>query len=63
MKCNVGKTDRMIRVVLGLIISAVGIAYQSGWAAVGLLPILTAAVGFCPAHLPLGISTCKSDGP
>ena len=28
------------------------------WGFIGLLPLLTAAVRFCPAYLPLGLSTC-----
>jgi hypothetical protein len=61
MKCNIGKTDRIFRVVLGLTIMAAGLYYQSWWGAVGLLPLLTAIIRFCPAYLPFGISTCKTE--
>jgi hypothetical protein len=59
MKCNVGKTDRIIRVILGGGIIASGVYFQSWWGAIGVVPILTAALGWCPAYLPFGISSCK----
>ena len=60
MKCNVGKNDRIIRVVIGLIVIAVGVFFKSWWGAIGLLPIITAALGYCPPYALLGISTCKT---
>jgi len=60
MKTNVGNTDRIIRIVLGLGLIALGIIYQSWWGAVGIIPILTGVISFCPAYLPFGLSTvCK----
>ena len=60
MKKNVGTNDRAVRVVAGLAIVAAGFNYQSWWGAIGLVPILTAIVGWCPAYLPLGISSCRN---
>lgn len=60
MKCNIGKTDKVIRVILGAIIIAVGVYYQSWWGAVGILPLFTAAIGWCPAYVPFGISSCQT---
>jgi hypothetical protein len=60
MKKNIGKTDRIIRLVIGLIIIAVGAYFSSWWGAVGLLPILTAALGWCGLYTLLGISTHKA---
>lgn len=60
MKKNVGTTDRSVRIVAGLAIFATGFYYQSWWGTAGLIPIVTAVVGWCPAYLPLGISSCKS---
>lgn len=60
MKINVGNTERIIRVVAGLAIIGVGVYYQSWWGVIGLVPIATGAIGFCPAYLPFGISTCKT---
>lgn len=56
---NVGSTDKVIRYILGIAIIAAGFFYQSWWGLVGLVPILTAAIGFCPAFLPFGISTVE----
>lgn len=60
MKKNVGSIDKVVRVVLGLVIIALGILNQSWWGLVGVLPIFTATLGWCPAYLPFGISTCKT---
>ncbi len=61
MKCNVGKTDKIIRVILGVAIIAVGIYYKSWWGAIGLIPLLTGLAGNCLLYKPFGISTCKTD--
>ncbi len=60
MKPNVGSVERIIRVVAGVAILAVGAYFQSWWGLIGIVPIATGAIGFCPAYLPLGISTCKT---
>lgn len=57
---NVGSTDRIIRAILGIAIILIGIYYQSWWGIVGLIPLFTAAINWCPAYLPFGISTCKT---
>lgn len=61
MKCNVGKVDRIIRVIVGLGIIGAGVYFKSWFGAIGAIPLLTAAMGWCPAYLPLGISSCKCD--
>lgn len=61
MKCNVGKLDRIARVVIGLAMIAAGYVFQSWWGAVGIIPIFTAFIRWCPAYVPLGISSCKSE--
>ena len=62
MKCNIGKTDRIVRVVIGLIVIAVGYYLSSWWGVIGLLPIFTAATGWCGLYTLFGISTCKIKG-
>ena len=57
---NVGSADRAIRLILGLVIIAIGYYYQSWWGAIGIVPIFTALIGWCPAYLPFGISTCST---
>lgn len=61
MKTNVGNIDRVIRIILGIAIIAVGIIYKSWWGAVGLVPLLTGLIRTCPLYLPCGISTNKKE--
>ena len=59
---NVGTTDRIIRVVIG--IGLIGFAWSSmmWWVAVvGAIVLLTGVVGWCGLYALLGISTCKID--
>jgi hypothetical protein len=59
MKTNEGKIDRGLRVVVGLgLLSLVFIGPQTMWGLVGLVPLLTGAVGFCPLYKVFGLSTC-----
>jgi membrane protein implicated in regulation of membrane protease activity len=61
---NAGTLDRAIRVVIGLgLISLVFIGPQSmlGW--LGVVPLVTGALGFCPAYKLLGLSTCPVQKP
>lgn len=57
MKTNVGKVDKILRIVLGLAIIILGFVFQSWWGVIGLVPIVTAFLGFCPAYSLLGVST------
>jgi hypothetical protein len=61
MKCNVGKTDKIIRVIIGLIIAAIGVYYQSWWGLLAIIPIGTAITGFCGPYKLLGINTCRKE--
>ncbi|MEQ8824656.1 MAG: DUF2892 domain-containing protein [Filomicrobium sp.] len=67
---NVGNTDRMLRFVVGAILIALPLLmpalelwsnslFYYGAFVVGGMMILTATVRFCPAYLPLGLSTCE----
>jgi hypothetical protein len=62
MKVNVGGADRVVRIVAGLAIVAAGAGFRSWWGAIGVLPLLTGLIGWCPGYLPFGISTCKAKG-
>jgi len=61
MKKNVGSFDRVLRWVIGLVIIALGILFQSWWGLLGILLLLTGSIGWCPVYLPFGLSTCKVD--
>ena len=61
MKLNIGSMDRIARVVVGLglmALAATGVVGVWGW--IGVVPVVTGAVGFCPAYTLLGINTCKT---
>ncbi|NVM57230.1 MAG: DUF2892 domain-containing protein [Desulfobacterales bacterium] len=60
MKHNIGGTDRILRVCVGLIVIGIGVYYKSWWGAIGLLPIFTAAISWCGLYKLFGISTCKA---
>jgi hypothetical protein len=57
---NIGTADRVIRIVAGLAIGALGLAFQSWLGLLALVPLLTAGVGVCPLYLPFVISTRKA---
>ncbi|MDO9512472.1 MAG: DUF2892 domain-containing protein [Bacteroidales bacterium] len=59
MQCNIGKTDKTIRIIVGIIIGGAGLYFNNWWGLLGLIPIITAVSGFCPAYLPCKLSTAK----
>ena len=62
MKCNIGKGDRTFRVIVGIAALAAGFYFHSWWGLLGLIPLGTAIMRWCPLYLPLGINTAgKSD--
>ncbi|WP_291632912.1 DUF2892 domain-containing protein [Clostridium sp.] len=58
MKCNVGRTEQIIRIVIGILIVFIGLYYRSWWGIIGLVPIITGSIRYCPIYDILGISTC-----
>lgn len=61
LTANVGTTDRVIRIVAGLALIALTLMGQIGiWGWLGLIPIATAFLKFCPAYTLFGIRTCKT---
>lgn len=59
MPRNEGTIDRALRIILGLVLIAlVFVGPQTAWGWLGLVPLLTGLVGFCPLYRLLGISTC-----
>ena len=56
---NVGSIDRILRIVVGLgLISLVFVGPQTPWGWIGVVPLLTAAISFCPLYTLIGIRTC-----
>ena len=58
MKTNIGSVDRIVRIVVGLAILGAGCYYRNWFGLIGLLPIITAVLRFCPAYVPFGLNTC-----
>ena len=61
MKCNVGKTDRLLRIIIGLVILVIGYINENWWGLIGLVIILTGFFRWCPVYLPFKINTNKSE--
>ncbi|CAA7602004.1 Protein of unknown function (DUF2892) [Acididesulfobacillus acetoxydans] len=59
MECNVGTTERVIRIAAGIVILLAGLVYRNWWGIVGLAPLITGAIAYCPVSKILGINTCK----
>ena len=60
MTSNVGSIDRIARVLIGVLLlalTAMGTIGAWGW--IGVVPIATAAFGFCPLYTLLGFNTCQ----
>ena len=59
MKSNVGGIDRILRISAGVVLiglAATGTVGAWGW--IGVVPLLTGAIGFCPIYPLLGLNTC-----
>lgn len=61
MLTNESILDRSLRIVIGLLVlSLVVIGPKTSWGLLGLVPLLTGFVGFCPLYRVLGITTCPA---
>ncbi|HZP92820.1 MAG TPA: DUF2892 domain-containing protein [Burkholderiales bacterium] len=61
MKNNVGNADRVVRVVAGLLILSLVFVLEGSvrwWGLLGIVPLATGLVGWCPAYWVLGMNTC-----
>ena len=61
MKANVGGIDRILRVLAGLALIAWALLGGPVWAWIGVVPLATGALRFCPVYPLLGLSTCPLD--
>ncbi|RPI59881.1 MAG: DUF2892 domain-containing protein [Ignavibacteriales bacterium] len=59
MTKNVGNIDKAIRIILGVSIIALGIYYQSWLGLVGMVPLFTSFISWCPVYSLIGVSTNK----
>jgi hypothetical protein len=63
MRRNVGTIDRAVRILAGAVLvgmAATGTVGWWGW--LGLVPLATGIVGWCPPYALLGFNTCKTRG-
>lgn len=60
MDMNIGRIDRALRIVVGLVlVGLAGTGTVGWWGWLGFVPLLTGLVGWCPPYALLGISTCR----
>jgi len=61
IQTNVGTIDRTLRIAVGAILIILAVTGQIGaWGWLGLVPMATGLLRWCPAYLPFGLSTCKT---
>jgi hypothetical protein len=59
---NIGKVERAVRIVFGIgVLPLAFVGPQSPWAYLGVLPLVTGLVGWCPPYALLGIGTGERD--
>lgn len=61
MNKNLGKLDRGLRIIVGLVIIGFGVLNSSLLGLIGLIPLGTAIIGWCPLYCPLKINTCDKE--
>lgn len=60
MQKNIGSVDKTLRILLGLALILLAVFNVIGWwGYIGIIPLATALINFCPLYRILGISTCK----
>lgn len=59
MKTNEGTIDRVLRVLAGIVLIALVMTGTVGvWGWIGIVPLVTGLLGWCPLYSVLGLSTC-----
>lgn len=60
MKTNMGNIDRLLRFVVGALLIALTLMGSIGvWGWIGVVPLVTSLIGFCPLYRIIGVNTCK----
>ena len=60
MKCNIGPTDRVLRMTVGVtLMGLAGYGIVGAWGWIGIIPLVTGMMGNCPAYSLLGLNTAK----
>ena len=59
MKKNIHNVERVLRIVVGVLLTSLAfVGPANSWFLLGLIPLLTGVVGWCPPYMLLGINTC-----
>jgi hypothetical protein len=64
MQANVGGADRLVRIVVGVLLLAwfaLGENDARWWGLLGLIPLVTGVVRWCPLYVPFGLKTCRTE--
>jgi len=60
MKCNIGHTDRILRMTVGVtLMGLAGFGMVGAWGWIGIIPLVTGMLGNCPAYDLIGMNTAK----
>jgi hypothetical protein len=59
LKKNVGYVDSIVRVIIGAMIVGIGLYFDSWWGFLGLIPVFSGAVSFCPIYRMLNMDTSR----
>ncbi len=69
MRSNEGGFDRLLRIIVGAALllgvffgSSIGLGWLNPWGWIGVVPLVTGLIGWCPAYAILGIRTCPIQG-
>jgi hypothetical protein len=62
MSKNEGTIDRVLRIIVGaILIALVFVGPQTPWGWIGVIPLATGLIGWCPAYRIFGIRTCPME--
>lgn len=61
MNKNVGNIDKTLRIIVGLAIMLIGFIMNNWLGLIGLIPLLTGIISWCPLYTPFKINTCKKE--
>lgn len=60
MKNNVGVADKIVRLVLGLVVAATGLYFESWWGLLAIVPLITGLVSYCPLYTIFDLNTSST---
>lgn len=60
MNKNIGGLERIIRIIVGLGLIALAVLGASPWGWIGVVPLATGLIGWCPPYAIFGLNTCKA---